>query len=184
MRIKEAIETAANVFIVVTCIFFAATFATVYWRTAPAVSQAPSNQGVGRARAYATGDRLTFQNLQFARAERTIVMVFRSGCRFCTESMPFYQRLARHIQDSSRRVQLVGLTTDLLSQGKSYLDSFGLSVASLVSTKPESLGVSGTPTLLLVDSTGTIHRIWRGKLSASVEAEVLSEVILQPLARR
>jgi hypothetical protein len=99
--------------------------------------------------------------------------------------MPFYQRLARNIQDSSSgRVQLVGLTTDLLSQGKSYLDSFGLSVASLVSTKPESLGVSGTPTLLLVDSTGTIHRIWRGKLSASVEAEVLSEVILQPLARR
>jgi hypothetical protein len=38
----------------------------------------------------------------------------------------------------------------------------------------DSIKVSGTPTLLLVDKAGTVADVWAGKLEPSQEEEVLS----------
>jgi hypothetical protein len=54
------------------------------------------------------------------------------------------------------------------------LEQLGVSVDEVKQFSLEKIGVSGTPTLLLVDTSGVVKNFWVGKLSPEQEATVLS----------
>lgn len=54
-----------------------------------------------------------------------------------------------------------------------YLASAGIAVDTILSLEPNSVGVSGTPTLFLVNKSGRIEKVWVGQLSTTEEQEVL-----------
>ena len=49
-------------------------------------------------------------------------------------------------------------------------------VTQVIQAQLDSLGVKGTPTLLIVDQSGTVRQSWVGRLTAERETEVLSRI--------
>lgn len=101
---------------------------------------------------------------------QTLILVLSRNCRFCTDSAPFYKKLSQ----SKSNTYLVALVPQSVDEGREYLEKLGVSVDEVKQFSLEKIGVSGTPTLLLVDTSGVVKNFWVGKLSPEQEATVLS----------
>jgi hypothetical protein len=69
-------------------------------------------------------------------------------------------------------VRVIAILPDSVSQSRHYLTASGLSVSEIRQSNIGSLGITGTPTVLLVDSLGIVLRAWEGKLPPTKEQEV------------
>jgi len=99
--------------------------------------------------------------------ESTLLLVVSPSCHICSESMPFYQRLAK---DSAARMLFA---VPEAAAGKAYVAQNNLAQVNVGELTPAAAaGIRGTPTLLLLDASGIIRRQWVGKISSSAEAEV------------
>lgn len=104
--------------------------------------------------------------IDFGAAERTLIMVLQSDCTFCERSAPFYRRLPR---DADAQIVIAAPVGD--TDIESYREL--IEPDEVVFVEPGLLPVSGTPTLLLVDSEGRVDAAWIGLLDSEREAEVL-----------
>ena len=43
----------------------------------------------------AAGTKMALPDVEWAKSRQTLLVVLAQGCRFCSESVPFYQRLAK-----------------------------------------------------------------------------------------
>jgi hypothetical protein len=118
------------------------------------------------------GTRISVPDINWSQSERNLVLVLQKGCHFCTESGPFYQQLTRETT-ALANVRLIAALPQDVGEASQYLSDLGVAVNEIRQVPPASLGVRGTPTLLLVDNTGIITDFWVGKLSPDKEAEVL-----------
>ncbi len=118
------------------------------------------------------GETIVLTGVNWQRNERTLVLVLQKGCRFCIESAPFYQRLVREAEQSGR-VHLMAVLPQASNEAAEYLRGIGVSILDVHQAKPGLMRVHGTPTLLLVGSTGLVERVWIGKLSTEKESQVL-----------
>ncbi len=118
------------------------------------------------------GTKLQLPNIDWAASDQTLLLALSEKCRFCIESAPFYQRLAREkINPDSPRFIAV-LPQDVKS-GQTYLTNLGVAVNDVKQSALSAIGVSGTPTLILVDNAGVVKESWVGKLPPAQEEEVL-----------
>jgi hypothetical protein len=168
-NITKKIEVVANVAIIVAAISFTAVLAKRYFR--PTLPLAPGQATA----AIQPGTKADFINVDWAKSNRTLLLVLQSGCHFCTESAPFYQRLARETAQASG-VHLVAVLPQDVTEGTKYLNSLGVPILDVRQAQLDSLGVEGTPTLILIDGKGVVTKSWVGKLSGDKEAEVLSQL--------
>jgi hypothetical protein len=159
-EVRKALDVVASISMIV------ASVALIWY-----VISARSQPGIaGGPRTYQTGDRLDkVSELRIGASPRTLIVWIRTGCRFCTESMPFYTRLSR--QPRRSRIVVVGLEPS--DQLRSYTDSHGFSPDEIVTVQPGALQLTGTPTLVLVNASGVVLKVWKGKLpNAASEEEV------------
>jgi len=101
-----------------------------------------------------------------------LVLVLRSDCPYCQESMPFYRRLLEGGDTDNVQVVVAAPPDDAgISE---YLTSEGVEPDSVVFVEGDDLPpVPGTPTLLLVDREGVVTHAWIGLLDSDREAEVI-----------
>jgi hypothetical protein len=105
---------------------------------------------------------------------RTVVLAISTACHFCKESEPFYRRLK---QEAGKGVKIVAVLPQPLSEAQQYLNAADVSVDQVKQLSLDTIGVWGTPTVLLVDGKGVITRVWTGKLqSKQEEQQVIAEV--------
>lgn len=97
------------------------------------------------------------------------------GCHFCTESAPFYRRLASKAAERGGRVKLYAVLPHEAEEGRRYLEELGVPVERVAQARPGSLHVSSTPTLIMLER-GTVSDVWVGALPPDREAEVLSKL--------
>jgi hypothetical protein len=166
-------EVAANVAIccIAVVVLAMGTRQVVRWLTPepvpPAQTQAPSKN------AYNIGDTLDLPvEASLLDADATVLLVLQSKCRYCEESLPFYQRLAKK-RTSSGRFHMVGLVLDPLPAGKAYLDEAGVAFDAVSRYPLQRLDrVAGTPTLWVVDRSKRIVGAYYGRLDPKQEAEL------------
>ena len=106
----------------------------------------------------------------------TLLLALRKDCRYCEASMPFYRRINDLRTTNQLKVHLVAVFPDDGTSVRAFLHGYDLTVESISGMTLSRLGVSGTPTLLLVDQTGTVVGAWVGQLSEDGEAEVISKI--------
>jgi hypothetical protein len=124
----------------------------------------------------AVGKPLAAKDVPYGSSNKTLILVLDVRCRYCTSSIPFYRTLAQ-VANREPRVQVVAVFSSSLAESGEYLTQHELAVSRLQKSL-ESLGVLGTPTLIMVGRSGMIEHIWVGKLSPTQEREVLAN--LQP----
>ena len=120
---------------------------------------------------YEPGDKLTIDGVDFKAANKTLLLVIRSTCRFCTESMPFYKTL---MAARSSQARIVALTPETVEVGAGYLGSHGVQLDAVVSTPLTAVKVRGTPTAILVSNAGSVEKVWQGRLDSKSELEVIA----------
>jgi hypothetical protein len=120
------------------------------------------------------GTKVDLANVDWRNNGQTLLLVVQKGCHYCSESAAFYQELANKT-GKPETAKLIALLPQDIDEGVAYLTSLGVSVGDVRKASPRSLGVEGTPTLLLVDSQGKVTDVWVGKLPPEKEAEVLDK---------
>ena len=118
------------------------------------------------------GAKVSLPGVDWSNNNQTLLLVLQRGCHFCTESAPFYQRLVRETA-GRENIHLIAVLPQTFDESKKYLDDLGVTIEEVKQAQLDSIGVYGTPTLILVNNQGVVITSWVGKLSADGEAEVL-----------
>ncbi|MCP9496358.1 MAG: rhodanese-like domain-containing protein [Pyrinomonadaceae bacterium MAG19_C2-C3] len=121
------------------------------------------------------GSKLTLNGVDWNASGRTLLLAFSQNCLYCTESAPFYRRLAQELK-KQQTAHLVAVLPDAVVDAQKYLDALGVQVSEVKQASLNALGVRGTPTLMLINQTGVITGMWVGKLTESQEIEVINQV--------
>lgn len=159
------IETLVNVAIVVVALALCAVLAKQYLLTnANAHPHGPE-----------VGSKLEVAGLDLSGEGRTLMLVLQKGCHFCTESGPFYQRLAREAAARGGRVKLLAVLPQEEEEGRKYLDGLGVTIECVARASLRALDVTGTPTLIMLER-GKVSDVWVGALTPDGEAEVISRL--------
>ena len=166
----KRIELFANIAIILVAISLAVVLVKRFVFTGP-TRNPPSDVQETKA-----GTKLSLPNLDWSQNSKTLVLVVSNRCHFCTESAPFYQRL---VQERAQRGSfgLIAVLPQPVSDGHKYMDTLGVSIDDVRQGSLGSIGVKGTPTLLLVNNTGVVTDVWFGKLPPEKQAEVLSRLL-------
>lgn len=120
------------------------------------------------------GIKVDIPNVDWQKNQKTLVLYVRKGCHFCTESMPFYKILVEN--QPKTNTKLVVVSPDETDVSKKYLSENGIEVNYVEQANLSSIGVHGTPTLLLVNDKGEVSNSWVGKLPSDEEKEVTSQL--------
>jgi hypothetical protein len=166
------LEKASNIAVIIAATVVAVT--TIYGRLRPPAAGVATEQF---AKQY-TGKPLPLPGIQGA-AVTTLVLFASVNCHYCAESVPFYRRLAELRSGSSGQLRLVTAfpqARQTADETARYFSEKGITLDAVEPIAFPAIGVNGTPTLALVDRSGTVKAVWVGKLSAEKEAEVLLQI--------
>jgi hypothetical protein len=164
-NLSKKVELLANVVIIVVAVLLAGVLVRRYL-----LPQAESPPAQARVQ---PGTKLSVPGVEWDKNERTLLLVLSTTCHFCTESSPFYQRLA---QEKAKKggVGLIAVLPQSVDESQKYLNGLGVSVDDVKQASLDTVQVRGTPTLIMADRTGTVVESWVGKLPAEKEVEVLN----------
>ena len=166
----KRVELLANVAIIIVAVLLGVVLVKQLTATKPDQLTRPASA----RRELRRGDKVALP-VDWAKNSHTLLLVLQKGCRFCTESAPFYQQLVKEasVRDN---IKLVALTPQTVDEGKQYLKEIGVDIADVRQASPDQINVSGTPTLILVNNEGVATDVWAGKLSPDTEPKVLSKL--------
>src|SRR6185369_17657193 len=86
-NLHKRAELLANIAIVIVAILLSVVLVKRFFLES---SQPPSPAA---ANEIAPGQRISLEGIDWAKRRHTVLLVLQRGCRYCTESAPFYQRL-------------------------------------------------------------------------------------------
>lgn len=122
------------------------------------------------------GTNVEIKNIDWDKNYKTLVLYVSNGCKFCTDSMPFYRTLANESTKNNTAVVIVSPDSEMAT--KKYLNENRVKSVEVRQASLSYIGVPGTPTILLVDKSGKIERSWIGKLKPETEKEVIEQMRL------
>jgi len=116
------------------------------------------------------------ESIDYLTAPQTMLLVLSTKCSYCEQSLPFYQRLLGEQQTVGQHTRIVAVFPNPKTEVEQYKEQNQLHVESVPELNYSILNVTGTPTLILVDSTGHVLDFWVGKLSKEDEQQVIEAV--------
>jgi len=160
------LETVANLSTIVVSLLLSIVLIRVFLlpEGRPAASAAKPQVAKG------TSLKGSLEGVDWSKNGRTLVLAISTRCHFCTDSAPFFQRLSK---GRPANTKLLAVLPQAVDESRKYLEQEGVRVDDVRQAQLDSIKVRGTPTLLLVDSTGTVAEAWVGKLEPSQEEDVL-----------
>jgi hypothetical protein len=117
------------------------------------------------------GTTVRLSNLNLAKDHDSILLVISSKCHFCQDSLPFYRELT---QDPRRRMKVIALLPQAENEANRFLDGAGVKADQILTAGPDAVGAIGTPTVLIVDSSGRVRRSWIGKLDEKNQRDLMA----------
>ena len=163
-KARKYLEVVTNVAVLIAAAVIIGVFVKSYIGGKPAKPAPPLPKGEILA---------DIKDVNFADAPKTLVFALSSGCRYCIQSVPFYQTLASMQANLAGRVRMVAVFPEDEAAAKSFLGKSLLQLDLRSDVDFSSLKIPATPALILVDNTKTIVNSWIGALSKEREREVL-----------
>ncbi len=120
------------------------------------------------------GTKISLPNVDWQVNQRTLLIVLQKGCRFCTESMPFYKTLVE--KSKEKGIKLIAVLPSSREESIRYLKENGVDIQDIKQSQLDLINVQGTPTLILVNEKGEVSNSWIGKLSSNKEVEVIGNL--------
>lgn len=168
-NLTRKMETCANIAIILAGLAAACLFIQKF-----AAGRAGSANR-GRASQVSVGAKIPLAGVDWGKNGNTLLLALSTGCHFCSESTPFYQRIAREVSKRND-VKVISLFPKGEAGGREYLSKLGVPIPDVRQASFEDIGVAGTPALVLVNSSGVAAGVWIGQLPADKEAEVIDAI--------
>lgn len=169
-KAKAALEVATNIAVLGVSSLVFVTLLWVYFHKAPRLESQPG------LRKGETVDRTRLHNYDFGKSARTLLIVMNTECSFCTESIPFYNDIAESCQNPNNQTQATAVFPNSSDEVRRYVEKQKLREDALESVDLNTLQVSATPTLILIDRNGVVLNFWIGKLSEQDQQEVMKSI--------
>ena len=163
--VYRKVELVANVAIILVAIALVVVLAKRYIFTGPTPETPQSNIGA----------TLSLPGIDWSQNNKNLLLVLSDSCKYCTESAPFYQRLAQE-RAQRQTFRLTAFFPQPVSEGRKYLNGLGVGIDDVMELSPRAIRIRGTPMILLVNNAGVVTDEWLGKLPPDREAEVLSRL--------
>lgn len=123
------------------------------------------------------GDILpTLPSYSWGEHDESLVLAVRSECPHCKASGPLYRQLRSAVAATINRVGIIAVFPDSPDKVRAFLGKFELDIPAVSGMPLKQLAVSGTPTLILADSRGTVTRVWVGELDAEEQRELFAQL--------
>lgn len=167
--LSKKIELIANVAIIVVACLLVTVLVKNYLLTKPSQGNGTTAKVIQGENPAQNSPTVASLDIDWKQNRQTLILAISSACHFCTESAPFYRRLT----EIRGKTRLVAILPQSVQDGKEYLKRLGVAVDQIKQASLDQIGVRGTPTLLLVDSSGVVKRTWVGKLNRDQEQAVL-----------
>jgi hypothetical protein len=165
----KLLERIANIAVIVgVAVFLAIVIHNRPWRSNP--PQPPDPAAMADA---LKGKTIRVSGIDFPRQRASVLLVISKTCHFCEDSLPFYRALATETQG---KVDLLAALPQPRPEAEAYLKAAGVPATQIASAQPAELGVTGTPTLVLLDRSGKVQEVWIGLLDGSRQAQVRSRL--------
>ncbi len=123
------------------------------------------------------GKTVKLQGVQFSQQHNSLILALSTACHFCQQSLPFYQELTTKAQG---QLDVIGVFPQTETEAKKFLQDANVHATQVVSAGLETVGVSATPTLLLVDTKGKVLDAWLGALDDKGREQLLTRVLTAP----
>jgi hypothetical protein len=162
------LEKATNVAIIMACTALVGNLAWNYYKSSRPIPLPPPP--------IAKGTEIKLPGAAPANPQPTLVLALSKNCRFCQESVGFYQKLTAFKNSSPQGLRLVAVLPQSQEEAESYLKEQGIGADEVISMDVSKLGVRGTPTLLLLDGQNKLEELWTGKLDDSQESQVMERL--------
>jgi len=170
----RTIEITANVTIITVAALLAVVLVKDHILTRKATEAAQTvNQPLQSANQISSAANLSSLDVDWKQNKQTLVLAISSACHFCTDSALFYQKLVQN----KKGTKIIAVLPQSVDEGKHYLENLGVTVDEVRQLPLNKISVRGTPTLMLVDATGSVKELWIGKLSPDKEAQVLASLL-------
>ncbi len=169
-NVARTIETIANLAIIFIAILLGSVLVKSYLipnSIVKEIATVPLTQ-----RVIQRGDALNLSDINWQKNGKTLLLALSTTCHYCTESAPFYQRISREHGNT----RLIVLLPQEVREGEQYLKRLGVQVDEVRQISLGEIGVTGTPTLTLVDNRGEVVNSWAGQLQPDGENEVLNRL--------
>jgi hypothetical protein len=114
--------------------------------------------------------------VEFSASRLTTILFLQTDCRYCNDSMEFYRALVQRSRTTHAKAKVIVISGEPSSTVAKHLSNYGISVDVVVCAPPYHYGISGTPTLVHIDSGGRVVSSYSGRLREKEEEEVLAKV--------
>jgi hypothetical protein len=120
------------------------------------------------------GERLNVPNINWDQNEKTVVFFLMKDCKYCESSAPLYRQLIE--EASKRNVKRLAILPNSVEEGRKYIQYLGLPIENVQTGSLLSYKIPGTPSVLFVDSQGTVRSVWIGAVPGR-EKEMRDELV-------
>lgn len=123
----------------------------------------------------AVGTKILLGETDWLNNRKTLLLIIRKDCQFCSESVPFYKTLVEKTKEKG--IKLVAVLPTSREESQIYLKENGVNIQEIRQADDVLKQiVKGTPTLILVNERGEVLNFWKGKLPSEKEKEVLNNL--------
>jgi len=164
-RLSKKLEMGANVAIIIVALAVVAMLVKNYW-----ASPAEPHHSI------TTGSKFGLKVDDGRSNPKTVVLALSTNCHYCTESAEFYRKLS--LQCHQQHIPIIAVLPQDVTASRSYLTDEGVIVDEIRQVPLADLRVDGTPTLVIIDSSGVVKKVWVGKLPSNKEKEVIDQINL------
>src|ERR1051326_6270835 len=109
------------------------------------------------------GERLNLPDVDWKQNGKSLVFFLNKDCHYCTTSAPFYRQLSD--EASKQNVRLLAVLPNSMEEARAYVESIKLPIHDIYTSPLSMHKIPGTPTVLFVNSGGSVERVWFGDVS-------------------
>ncbi len=162
----QKIELAANIMIIIVAALLIFFLVQKYFLTDSSIPN--RNMPI-------IGNKLSLPSeIDITKSDKNVMLVLSKGCHFCSESADFYKRLIENAK--GKNIHIIAVLPQKKEEAEEYLGSLGISGIEVRQSQLDSINVSGTPTIIILNNKSEISDVWVGKLSSEKETEVFNKL--------
>jgi len=162
-NIKSKLDIASNISVILVCTVFISGIVINKIRAPRRPEPVPL-----------LGTRPQISDVKWEESGKTVVLALSTTCGYCAASAKFYSRLL--VTTTRVHIPVIGVFPQSVDESRRYLQALELPLKDIRQLPGQSIHVTGTPTLMIVDSRGIVTDAGVGLLSPSGESEVLSKL--------
>lgn len=176
-KLMSKLEKAAYVSMITVCV------TALYFLISSGLGRRKSALTEPQTEAKLIGTPLRLDAAPWGESQRSVVLAITSQCPFCLRSLPLYRKLDKAIRASRPDISLFVVSSEPRTTMEAFLEDEQIKTKRVFHSSLGALGITATPTALIVDRSGIVRHVFVGQLDEAKERELFVQLGLTAATR-